>query len=151
MIYISHRGNLIGKDEENENKPIYIENAIKNKVDVEIDIWIKNNKFYLGHDFPKYKINQEWIFKNSKKLWIHCKNVKALEWFSGLENKIINYFWHKDDEYTIVSNGKIWVHVEKKVIENSICVMPENGYTGNLKKCYGICSDKILEYKRKYE
>ncbi len=46
MIYISHRGNLEGPTKDFENKPEYIENAISQGYEVEIDVWFKNNNFF---------------------------------------------------------------------------------------------------------
>ena len=56
MFFISHRGNLEGPIRSEENKIDYINNAINQNFDVEIDVWFKNNNFYLGHDEPQYKI-----------------------------------------------------------------------------------------------
>ena len=41
MIYISHRGNIEGKSEKNENNPEYIMKAVDKGFDVEIDVWLK--------------------------------------------------------------------------------------------------------------
>ena len=35
--------------------------------DVEIDVWFKNDQFYLGHDEPQYIVNME--FLNNSKLF----------------------------------------------------------------------------------
>jgi len=41
MILISHRGNINGRFESWENEPTYIDKAIAEGYDVEIDIWHK--------------------------------------------------------------------------------------------------------------
>ena len=41
MILISHRGNIDGVNKLKENKINYINEAIKNGFDVEIDVWYK--------------------------------------------------------------------------------------------------------------
>ena len=46
MIYISHRGNLDGKSEKDENNPEYVMNAVKKGFDVEIDVWFKEGNFF---------------------------------------------------------------------------------------------------------
>jgi hypothetical protein len=38
-----------------ENKPIILK-AIKLGYDVEIDIWVIDGAFYLGHDEPQYNV-----------------------------------------------------------------------------------------------
>ena len=78
---ISHRGNLSGKAPNLENKPNYIDNAIYEGFDVEIDVWYKDNQLYLGHDKPQYSITIEWIENRKEKLWIHCKNIEAIIFF----------------------------------------------------------------------
>ena len=54
MIIISHRGNLNGIDLERENNPYFIDDCISKGFDVEIDLRIKENKLFLGHDFAQY-------------------------------------------------------------------------------------------------
>ena len=61
MFFISHRGNLEGPIRSEENKIDYINDAINQNFDVEIDVWFKNNNFYLGHDEPQYKIPLEFL------------------------------------------------------------------------------------------
>ena len=57
-----------------------------------------------------------------------------------------HYFWHQNDDYTITSKGFIWTYPGKKLLPQSICVLPE---IVNYKTidCLGICSDFILKYK----
>ena len=61
MILISHRGNISGKNSKLENNPDYIIEAKKKGFDVEVDVWFKNNKFYLGHDYPKFEVKQKFL------------------------------------------------------------------------------------------
>ena len=141
MIYISHRGNLIGKSIKDENNPKYIMNAIENGYDVEIDVWFKNNNFYLGHDEPIFNVDKK--FLENKKFWCHAKNIEALEELSKIDS---HYFWHQNDDFALTNKGVIWAYPGKHLTENSICVLPESV---NQKKfnCLGICSDLIENYK----
>jgi hypothetical protein len=50
MILISHRGNINGIESNNENNPEYIQKALDLVYNVEVDLRIKDNKLYLGHD-----------------------------------------------------------------------------------------------------
>ena len=77
MILISHRGNLNGKNKERENEPLYIIEATEKGYDVEIDVWWKEDRFYLGHDEPYYKVNIN--FLQNRKFWCHAKNIEALD------------------------------------------------------------------------
>ena len=145
MILISHRGNINGRIKEVENKPSYIDDAIKLGYDVEIDIWLNDGVFYLGHDCIQYEISLLWLIDRIDKLWIHCKNTDAIEVFNKIEDKF-NYFWHQKDTLALTSKGYIWAYPGKQPIKYSIAVMPEL-FNDNLDSCIGICSDYIQNYK----
>jgi hypothetical protein len=144
MILISHRGNVSGRIEETENRPDYIDDTIRLGYDVEVDIWAIEDTFYLGHDKPQYVVSLNWLHQRKDKLWIHCKNIKAVEEFNNLL-KMYNYFWHQEDIITLTSKEYIWAYPGKQPIENSIAVMPEL-FNDNISKCIGICSDHIQKY-----
>ena len=99
MILISHRGNTNGPNPEKENHPDYITKALSEGYDVEVDVWYVNGGFYLGHDKPQYKTNK--IFLSNNHLWVHCKNVEALNQFRF--DSSINYFWHENDTVALTS------------------------------------------------
>lgn len=148
MILISHRGNVNGKQHDKENHPNYIDNALNLGYDVEIDVWVIEGTYYLGHDEPQYIITQHWLNERKNKLWIHCKNLEAIEWFFLIKG--FNYFWHETDTITLTSQKYIWAHPGKQPIKNSIAVMPEI-YQDNLDVCKGICTDNINKYKNGYK
>jgi hypothetical protein len=145
MILISHRGNINGRIEEVENRPDYIDDTIKLGYDVEIDIWVIEGTFHLGHDEPQYGITLDWLNERKDKLWIHCKNIEAVEFFNLLL-ETYNYFWHQEDTVTLTSKNFIWVYPGKQPIKNSIAVMPEI-HNEDTSQCLGICSDYIQNYK----
>jgi hypothetical protein len=145
MILISHRGNINGKFDSHENEPSYIDYAMSKGYDVEIDVWCVNEQFYLGHDYPQYGIDLEWIINRSNKLWIHCKNVDAVVYFQKCGHNI-NYFWHQNDTLTLTSKNHIWVFPGYQPVSNSIAVLPEL-HNENIEKCLGVCSDYIENYK----
>lgn len=145
MILISHRGNITGKFPSQENHPNYIDMALLEGYDVEIDIWFYNNSFYLGHDKPQYDVSLEWLNERKKKLWVHCKNIKAVEYFNTFL-KEYNYFWHQEDTVTLTSKNFIWAYPGNQPIKYSIAVMPEI-FDDSLNSCLGVCSDNIQKYK----
>ena len=53
MKIISHRGNLYGREVDNENKPEFIMEALR-KFEVEVDVWFVNDSWFLGHDKPQF-------------------------------------------------------------------------------------------------
>jgi hypothetical protein len=133
MIYISHRGNVNGRIEEAENKPEYIDDTLQMGFDVEVDVW---------------EIDFEWLDSRSSRLWVHCKNKQAIEFFieNDYESANINYFWHEEDTMTLTSFNYVWVYPGKQPIKKSIAVMPEI-HNDDITKCSGICSDYIQDYK----
>lgn len=145
MILIAHRGNTNGIFESFENEPTYIDMAIKKEFDVEIDVWFKDNILWLGHDKPQYGVDFKWFIDRINKLWIHCKNIDAINYFKTCGYDF-NYFWHETDTITLTSLNYIWAYPNKQPIENSIAVMPEIN-NDDTTKCIGICSDFIEKYK----
>lgn len=148
MKLISHRGNLNGPNPERENHPDYIWEAIQEGYDVEIDVWVVDNKFMLGHDKPQYEFPFDLFNNHYNKLWIHCKNIDALSQLNNMDNigSKLNYFWHEEDTVTLTSKNYIWAYPGKQPIKNSIAVMPEI-YNDNVEGCFGVCSDYIKKYK----
>jgi len=143
-ILIAHRGNINGKIEEEENKPSYIEEAISLGYNVEIDVWVKEGKIFLGHDAPEYETTIAWLLNRCASLWVHCKNIEALEYFHNLQ--LFNYFWHQEDTVTLTSKSYIWAYPNKQPIKKSIAVLPEL-HNDDVSWCSGICSDYIIKYK----
>ncbi len=145
MILISHRGNINGRLESYENAPNYIDSAISKGYDVEIDIWVIEGTFHLGHDKPQYGITLDWLNERKDRLWIHCKNIEAVEFFNLL-SETYHYFWHQEDTVTLTSKGFIWAYPGKQPINRSIAVMPEI-FNDSIDACLGVCSDYIQNYK----
>jgi hypothetical protein len=146
MILISHRGNLTGPNPDRENSLQYIQEALDEGFDVEIDAWSRNGILYLGHDTYQYEVDLYWLEKRMNHLWIHCKNIEAIEWFNDLIGTY-NYFWHQKDTITLTSKNFIWAYPGKQPINRSIAVMPEI-FNDNIDSCLGICSDYIQNYNQ---
>jgi hypothetical protein len=149
MILISHRGNINGKLIERENHPDYIDEAITLGYDVEIDVWGIDGELFLGHDNPQYKTDFDWLTQRSSNLWIHCKNIDALLYFTDIDYslELFNYFWHENDTVTLTSENWIWAFPGKQPINGSIAVLPEI-YNDDVSEVAGICSDYIENYKK---
>lgn len=142
MKIISHRGNIQGPNESEENKPEYIFAAIKAGFDVEVDIWVENKAIFLGHDKPTYRINLD--FLRSDKLWCHCKNISALYL---LRQNNIRCFFHDVDAAVLTSDGFLWTYPGKQLTPISIAVMPERVTDWAISNCFGICTDYPKYYK----
>ncbi len=146
MVFISHRGNVNGANPGRENSPDYINEALAQNYHVEIDVWYKDDGFWLGHDKPQYATVE--AFLENEKLWCHAKNLPALE--KMLENKKIHCFWHQEDDLTLTAKNIMWTYPGKELTPQSVCVMPElQGIKSRteLPKCFGICSDFISNFK----
>jgi len=139
MILISHRGNLEGPNTDIENNPERIRQVIEMKFDVEVDVWLHKNRWYLGHDEPQYEI--DFTFLNNAGLWCHAKNLAALDGMLSAGN--IHCFWHQHDDFTITSRGIIWAYPGMPITKNAVAVMPDNAL--DVRGAYGICADNILE------
>ncbi len=144
MILIAHRGNTNGHMESWENEPTYIDIAIKNGFDVEVDVWYVDGQLYLGHDKPQYGVDFRWFRDRVLRLWVHCKNIEAVIFFKTNQYEF-NYFWHETDTITLTSLNYIWAYPGKQPIEKSISVMPEIN-NDDTKQCIGVCSDFIEKY-----
>ena len=154
MRIIAHRANLNGPSKDRENTIDQIYRSIEYGFDVEIDVRIINQKILLGHDKSKESISLEKLLKLSNYLWIHCKNIDALEYFKKNNlNNVFNYFWHQEDNYTLTSKGYIWSYPGSILSPNSINVLPEwSNEINKLKflktdEVYGICTDYPLLIK----
>lgn len=148
--FISHRGNINGVISERENEPSYIKEALLKGFDVEIDVWLINDQFMLGHDEPKHLIEEK--FLEDDRLWCHAKNVDALN--TMLSNHKIHCFWHQKDNYTITSKKIIWNYPGSLATDKSIILnigpISKNNQFSNKTICAGVCSDYIEEYYNIY-
>jgi hypothetical protein len=156
---IAHRGNMNGPNHIEENSPEYIDKAILNGFDVEVDIWAKGpEKIYLGHDLHKtYEIDFDWLQGRSNKLWLHCKNFEALSLLSNY-SYCLHYFWHENDRYTLTSRGYIWefptwMYPVSDTYLRRVLVLPENNskldvfFSVECPFDY-ICSDYVIPISR---
>jgi len=152
MIVISHRGNLTGIDKKRENNPYYIDECIELGFDVEIDLRVKNDNLYLGHDNAEYKIYLEWLLERKNNLWVHVKEYDALIKILGYKDKI-RFFCHESDRYTLLSNGLVWCHdLDNHMNKN--CIIPLLSYEQvcayEQNDFYAVCTDYVYECKSKF-
>jgi hypothetical protein len=146
MLLISHRGNINGFCAETENHPSYIQTALDAGYDCEIDLWRTYEGLWLGHDKPTFKIKIDWLLERKWNLWVHCKNISALE---EMSRHYLNYFWHESDLYTMTSKGWVWAYPNQptsRILNKTITVLPEWNNT-DVSEFAGVCSDFIEQYK----
>lgn len=153
-ILIAHRGNTMGSNPERENNPLYLQEAIASGFRVEVDVWLVNGKYMLGHDAPQYEVGIKFI--EGDNFWCHAKNKEALAALS--QNNGVNVFWHEKDQFTLTSWNQIWTYptnfVEGSIINQFEQLMtllpmtPENArdtihYITLGKPYLGVCSDWV--------
>jgi len=146
MIYISHRGNIDRKDPTKENTPEYIIQALDSGWDVEIDVWMIQDRFFLGHDGPAIDVEEDFLCQSH--LWVHAKNINALNYLRLKSN----CFFHDTDDVVLTSHLFLWTYPGKPLTPNSIAVLPElinDVKISALKNSWGICSDIISQWKKK--
>lgn len=145
---ICHRGNMFGPNPSEENKPEYLQAALDAGYDVELDVWLKTDGLYLGHDEPTYKINR--FFLQNQRVWAHCKNIEA--YLELVKFKNINCFFHTEEEMVMTSQGFLWAHPKcSKFNSNTVLVKldPGDGIF-NHDDLYGICTDYASKYMSHY-
>ena len=132
-----------------ENSKTAIESAIQLGFDCEIDLWVDNNEhLLLGHDKPEFPILPQWLENFKNNLWVHCKNIFALD-FLIKGNKNVNFFWHQNDLNTLTSHLYIWGFAGQEITSQSIVVLPELSIDLNFEELYrsaGICTDFPVKY-----
>jgi hypothetical protein len=146
MIFISHRGNLEGKGGENlENHPDYINKALKEGFDVEIDVWF-TDQLYLGHDDPQYLVDKQWLLDRKNRLWIHTKNFAAMD---NLIDSDLRLFYHEKENHVAIANTKlVWSHNLQEATEKSVIPLLSLDDIKNWKQkpVYAICSDFVAHF-----
>jgi hypothetical protein len=148
---ISHRGNLNGPGQR-ENHPAQIDTCLESGFESEVDLWVRNGRLFLGHDFGIYKIDFEWLRERQNLLWVHCKNIESLLYLTEIEDPKLNYFWHQNDNYTLTSTKKIWVFPGQALSPGCIAVLPEiwlkEEWSSELSNCFAICTDFPEKFKK---
>ncbi len=144
MILISHRGNLNGRKKKYENHPDYLNEALNENFDIEIDLFLYDEYLWLGHDLPQYKINDiEWL--KNKRIWCHAKNIETLNFL--IKQNDIHCFFHQNDDVTLTSRGFIWTYPNKQVFDKSILVIENRISKDEMPFCYGVCTDYVNDLK----
>lgn len=149
MKIISHRGNTDGPNPETENTFEAIEWALERGFDIEIDIWAEADRFWLGHDKAQRTISLDKIYEWSiiGTVYVHCKNIRALQLLCELELKDRNIFpfFHDVDDCILLGNNYLWVHPNAvnsvDVNYTSKCIAVVANAKNGFENWGGICTD----------
>jgi len=140
-LWILHRGLKEGPDRALENKESLLKIRLQEGWDIEVDIWLHEGVFWLGHDNPETLLEDHSLLENPK-AWIHCKNLDMLAYMTE-KKPGAPFFSHDTDPATLTSSGFIWCYPGFQAGSNSILVMPERipKMAIDYAKIAGICSD----------
>ena len=146
MIKIAHRGNINGPNPSQENHPDYLKAALSLGFDAEVDVWLIDGKYILGHDGPQYEVPLTFLY--NERFWIHAKNIPAISDLNvRSRSSFINCFFHDVDDCVLTSDGWIWTYPGKTIIgPGAIAVMPERVPDWDISKAFGVCSDYPDKY-----
>ncbi len=174
MIVIAHRGLMQGPNDQTENSPEAIEQAINAGFMVEVDIntlaftgWTidtessaagEKHDFVIGHEGGcYYPVTLDYVIDIAPYTYFHCKDLTVLNHLLHL--RCVPYlFFHDKDAGVMTTDGKIWTYPGQPVYKNSIAVLPENwnpdiSLEANLNAtkeldCYGICTDWAWQVRK---
>lgn len=148
MKFISHRGNLQGKNKSKENLPSTIDFAISKGYKVEVDVWCHQGQLYLGHDAPEHNVDLAFFKDRYNLLYVHCKNDAAL--FALQSIPVLEVFTHTNDPFTISSKQTILINPNTVTVHrHGILMMPEmsNYSLEDIANFDGIVTDNIHFYE----
>jgi hypothetical protein len=159
-MIIAHRANIYGPNPHTENSIESLKECVDKHINVELDIWYKNGKYYLGHDEPKTEFEPESFRFGLITVFYHCKTIET---FFNLRkiylfSKQFDLFMHDKDAATLTNNGIIWTYPGQPLYKHSIAVMPEivsPSYLEQAKSLYsqnkitGVCTDYVQEWRAK--
>lgn len=147
MLFIAHRGLIAGPDVNLENRPQQVEYALGMGYHAEVDVWLIDGKFYLGHDHADYQVDLS--FLSHPHIVAHAKNVQALD---ALLASNIHCFWHDKDMFTLTSQGWVWAYPNAPMSSSKVvCVMPEFYKVQPILNTYfAVCSDYVVKYQTGY-
>lgn len=142
---IAHRGNIIGPMTDHENQPVFIRDTIEAyDFDCEVDLWVLKDRPYFGHDHAHWFVDGDFLEKYSARLWVHAKNLEALEFCIA---KKLHCFWHENDKRVLTSEGFIWTYPGKRVGPYSVLVHLEEQMDFTDFKGYAVCGDYIQRWR----
>jgi len=163
MRIISHRGNLTGPDLSRENTELALLEALDKGFDIEFDLWYLGDRFWLGHDSPEKSFSVDTLVRwssrySNQKLYVHCKNINALEKMTYFVISNMIPFFHDVDQCILLRDNTIWVHPNAidncHSKENSIAVFSNCKSAGyhvsydiNFDGFYGICTDYPIDVR----
>lgn len=152
-ILIAHRGNVEGPNPARENHPDHVQAALDAGFDAEVDVWWRDDAWFLGHDKPQYEVSVGFLIANRARLWCHAKNLPAMQRLRYLH---MRSFFHDRDAFVWTSSGHIWAHMTSDLAPcpaNCVMVMPEASLRQwsyeEAAQAHAICTDYPAAYAQR--
>lgn len=152
MKFIAHRGYIQGDRKDIENTLPQIDLALSFDLDVEIDVRLKGDKLFLGHDRPQEEVSLDFLKKHRNRLWVHAKTLETFLYLLDISPRL-NIFCQDKDPVVLTTYNKIWTHPTQLLYtEDSIAVKfrYEAGFVIDNMRLYGVCSNYPEEYRNEY-
>lgn len=141
MNFVSLRGNLNGRDLENENRPYIVSERLKEGYWCWVDVWWKEDGFYLGTEEPKWLVKPSFV-----KIYSLLANAKNFTTLLKLYDIGCPHIFMYEDKPVLTDFGKI---VSDTYIDgyepNTILLTDDVIYRES--SLYGIVSDYIFDFK----
>ena len=87
------------------------------------------------------------MYGNDKRVWIHCKNLAALDALYACET-YADVFWHQSDDFAVTRNGFFWTYPGKALLKRSVYVLPElldsSFQEIHSVDCHAVCTDYVV-------
>jgi hypothetical protein len=143
MLLISHRGNVDGMNPDRENSIPYINGALNLGFSVMVDVWFVGGTLALGNHRPQYGINAEFL-RNPQ---IICK-ARSAATLNALMDMDLHCFANDRDDYSVTTEGYVWIYPGCASPPRGILYMPEFNYKDVRDVadigCAGVCSNWII-------
>lgn len=144
MRLIAHRGNTHGPNPARENEPDYLLEALDAGFDVECDVRLVGEYWWLGHDGPQYRARTFLHAVSAEykdRVWFHAKDPHTLAalldgWF-----RCFRCFYHSDETLAVAGGGYIWTC--DRTLVTSRTILMDAGRTEPVEGMFGLCSDYV--------
>lgn len=142
-IIISHLGNINGRNEKQENRLAYVQEALKAGWHVCIDVVFHCGSFLLPFDGGFNSAPA--AFFSKQRIWCRAHDPITLD---ALCNINAHAFLNTDSGLALTSAQFIWTLPPNDLLSRSIAVFPETAEPGwlELAEPAGLCSNEPVRY-----